>query len=101
MLYNQGLNTEEINSISCSDYLKDLIIKLNSTNSKDELLNLIFKLFTIYGLNTPFIFSVYSDLTNSGYNILHLSSGGLGLPDRDYYFDDDENLILEKIIKII
>ena len=93
VLYNQGLNIEEINSISCRDYLKDLIIKLNKTNNKDELLNLIFKLFTIYGLDTPFAFSVYSDLENSEYNILHLSSGGLGLPDRDYYFDDDKSEI--------
>ena len=99
VLYNQGLNIEEINSISCKDYLKDLIKQINNVDNKDNLLNLTFNLFTIYGLDTPFIFTVYSDLENSEYNILHLSSGGLGLPDRDYYFDIDKSKIRESYKK--
>ena len=48
VLYNQGLNIEEINSISCKDYLKDLIKQINNVDNKDNLLNLTFNLFTIY-----------------------------------------------------
>ena len=33
------------------------------------------------------------DQENSSLNILHLAQTGLGLPDRDYYFDDDESVV--------
>ena len=43
-----------------------------------------------YGLS-PF-FSIYAspDYKKSDWTICHLSQGGLGLPDRDYYFDNDK-----------
>jgi putative endopeptidase len=34
--------------------------------------------------------SVYADMKNSAKNLLYISQGGLGMPNRDYYFDNDE-----------
>ena len=43
-----------------------------------------------YGIS-PF-FSIYAspDYKKSEWSICHLAQGGLGLPDRDYYFDEDK-----------
>lgn len=43
-----------------------------------------------YGVEAPFRFSAAPDKANSGWYIAQLSQGGLGLPDRDYYFDEDK-----------
>ena len=96
VLYDQGLNLEEINSKSCHDYMKDKFTKISKIKSKEELLNFIFNTFVKHGINTPFVFSVYSDFSNSDHNILHIFTDGLGLPDRDYYIDSDKTEISEK-----
>jgi len=40
-----------------------------------------------------FSFSVFADLMNSKINTAYLSQGGLGLPDKDYYFSDEERMV--------
>ena len=42
------------------------------------------------GVNSPVLFSVNQDQKDPTQYIGYLSQGGLGLPDRDYYFKDDE-----------
>lgn len=42
-------------------------------------------------VSTPFIsIGVQGDLNNSAMNAVYLGANGLGLPDRDYYLDQDE-----------
>lgn len=41
------------------------------------------------GIKVPFALDVYQDAKNSTRNIVQLSQSGLGLPDRDYYVNDD------------
>ncbi|MCK8523374.1 M13 family metallopeptidase [Aquimarina sp. D1M17] len=42
-------------------------------------------------VSSPFIgFGVQADLNNSKMNAVYLGQNGLGLPDRDYYLDQDE-----------
>jgi len=42
-------------------------------------------------VSSPFIsLGAGADLNNSSMNTVYLGSGGLGLPDRDYYLDQDE-----------
>jgi len=41
------------------------------------------------GADVLFNFDSGSDFKNAGQNIAQLDQGGLGLPDRDYYFKDD------------
>ena len=43
-----------------------------------------------YSLISPYI---SPDQENSAVNIVHLGQTGLGLPDRDYYFKEDESVI--------
>ena len=42
------------------------------------------------GIPNPFSFYVSQDAKDSSVYRVHLSQGGLGLPDRDYYLEDDE-----------
>lgn len=42
------------------------------------------------GVGALFGSYVYQDEKNSEKMVLHLFQGGIGLPDRDYYFDNDE-----------
>ena len=43
-----------------------------------------------YGLNSPMEMWQYADAKNPGVYAFYLSQGGIGLPDREYYFKDDE-----------
>jgi predicted metalloendopeptidase len=53
-----------------------------------------------YGGRTFFDFAVFPDLRNSNYNAAYLSSGSIGLPERDYYVkeDADSKNIREKYV---
>ena len=43
-----------------------------------------------YGISAFFSMGASPDNKNSDHSILQISQGGLGLPDRDYYFDEDK-----------
>jgi putative endopeptidase len=93
-LYDQGLkDLENINSLSPGDQAKNYINSYLNCETKEELLDVIFRIQVLHGFNTPFSFSVYSDLADSSKKILHIFTRGLGLPDRDYYFQDDKEEI--------
>ena len=55
----------------------------------------------LYGLSV--LFSKYSspDKSDANHSLLTLTQGGLGLPDRDYYFDEDKADKRDKYIKYI
>jgi putative endopeptidase len=42
-----------------------------------------------YGVDAPFNFNALPDFKNSSLNIATFGQAGLGLPDRDYYFNED------------
>ena len=96
ILYDQGLNLTEINSIKASISVKPYLEKIENCKTKDDLLQQIFNINVKHGMNSPFQFSVYSDFDDSKRNILHIFTGGLGLPDRDYYFQSDKEEIRSK-----
>lgn len=96
ILYNQGLDIDTINNTTPREYIDQFITKINNANTKEELLETIFNLHYLHGFSTPIHLSSYSDLQNSDNIILHLFTGGLGLPDRDYYFLNDKEEIREK-----
>jgi len=72
-------------------------------NCKDilELRHLVIDLFMLNGITCTNSFYVYNDFVDSKKNILHIGSGGLGLPDRDYYFKPDKAKITEDYKKFI
>ena len=88
ILYNQGLDIE---SRKNTNEIKDYVNKIYDTKSMDELLKLVVDYQMTWNIGSPFYFSVYNDFDNANMNILHLFTGGLGLPDRDYYFLDSKS----------
>ena len=85
-----GMDVNTINSFDPIVIVEPYILRISNAISKDDLLEQIFQLHTLHGFSTPVLFSSYSDFNNSKFNILHLFTGGLGLPDRDYYFEEDK-----------
>jgi putative endopeptidase len=49
--------------------------------------------FHMYGIGSLFGFFGSTDIKNSEMNIAHLSQGGLGMSDRDYYLNDDDRTV--------
>lgn len=86
-LYEQGLKENERKDTEIYYYLD----QINSSNSITELLNLVVDYETSWNIGSPFHFSIYSDFDDANLNILHLFTGGLGLPDRDYYFLENKS----------
>ena len=86
---NTDLASELINQ---NGFLDDM----ERVTSISELNEVIFTHFRQYGISTPVSYFVYNDFNDSDRYILHVSSGGLGLPDRDYYFDEDKADIRDK-----
>ena len=80
LFFNQGMNHDNISLIL------NKLEEINGIKSINELLNYSF--LKKIGASFPVELSVSSDFNDSSVNIIHLDSGGLGLPDRDYYFGD-------------
>jgi len=74
--------------------------RINSIKDQRGLLETIARLQYI-GVNAMFSSYVAQDEKNSDRYALHLSQGGLGLPDRDYYFDTDSRakMLREEYLK--
>jgi putative endopeptidase len=76
--------------------------KINKVNSTDELMKVIAEMQTC-GISPLFSFFIGQDLMQSSVNKVYLYQGGIGLPERDYYFNDDTRTknIREKYIQHI
>lgn len=77
ILYNQKSTN--------NDYF-EYIEKINNISTISELLNLMFEYQLLFNTNNPIIFDIESDFNNSNNYILHINTGGLGLPNKNYYF---------------
>jgi len=69
--------------------LKEELARIDAVNNKSELVNL-FAHFEVTGIAKPFGLFIDQDLKQSDKYITYLNQGGLGLPDRDYYLNNDE-----------
>ena len=75
-------------AVNHSDYVPvDVITKIKSCTTMEELRRTVIDVFSLYNIIQAHNFNVSSDMNDSNTNILHLYSSGLGLPDRDYYFN--------------
>ena len=68
--------------------LKPDLDRIDALSSKAGIVNVLVPLHLI-GVNALFGFSSGADFKNSMLVIAQADQGGLGLPDRDYYFKDD------------
>jgi putative endopeptidase len=63
--------------------------RIQAIQNKQDLLDVTAHLQYI-GVGAMFSLAIFQDEKDSEKYALHLYQGGLGLPDRDYYFDEDE-----------
>lgn len=89
LIYESFLDTLARNKAGANPVLP-YMEKLSSISSISEIQSL-FANYPTYFSNPFFGFSVYSDPEDSSMNIAYLSTGSLGLPDRDYYLNEDED----------
>ena len=68
--------------------LKPLLDQIDSIQSIPQLLHMVAELNKL-GSNTAFSLYATQDLKKSDQMALYLNQGGLGLPNRDYYFNTD------------
>lgn len=66
-------------------------VAAKSKNDKAALAKALGELVHDYGVTSFFSIGVSPDNKNSNHSICQVSQGGLGLPDRDYYFDQDKD----------
>lgn len=87
-LYAMGMDSVRLNKEGAAP-LKPFIDRINAM-SKENLAELLAWMHN--GVTSSFFSSgVGTDSKNSDRNILHISEAGLGLGDRDYYLEENEN----------
>uniref|UniRef100_A0A6C0J6C1 Peptidase M13 C-terminal domain-containing protein n=1 Tax=viral metagenome TaxID=1070528 RepID=A0A6C0J6C1_9ZZZZ len=91
-LYIQSLN---ITNTKPKEVVKTFLDKINTINDKVQLQDFINNQFFLYGISTPVSYYVDLDL-HTPYYILHVGTAGLGLPDKEYYLDDNYKDICKK-----
>jgi putative endopeptidase len=69
--------------------INDLLKKIDAVKDVQSLVETMAFL-KVKGSGSIFSYYVYIDAKNSTQNTFYLSQGGLGLPDRDYYFPADD-----------
>ena len=86
--YLSGMITNRINHYSYRP-LQPLIDQANKVGSPEELARILGTLHG-KGIGAGFTYSVDPDRKDSTRYLMSLFQGGLGMPDRDYYFLEDE-----------
>lgn len=72
--------------------VKDLFDAIDAASSLEELQDVMAELH-VYSISPFFNISVFGDLMNSEMNAFYVVSGGMGLPNRDYYTKDDSRSV--------
>jgi len=93
--YFTAMDTITIEKVKLSPINPELAV-IDGINDIPSLIKAI-TYFHSVGIATAFDLGVYQDMKNSEINALYLSQGGLGLPNRDYYFNKDTRT--QKIVK--
>ena len=86
-LWTQGQDETHLNATQFSHVLGSQFAAIDAVSSVPELVNLILE-FCNCGINVPLDFSPTPDLKDSENMILEVDRHGLGLQDRDVYFDE-------------
>lgn len=75
--------------------LTPITAELSMINNIQDIKGLIKAITSLHAAGIPVAFDlgVYQDMKNSEINALYLSQGGLGLPNRDYYFNKDARTV--------
>ena len=99
ILYKQGLNNN-----SNKEDIKHVVFFLNIINNittTDKLFDEIMNVMLRFNISSPLEVYVSADYDEPKFNILHITSCGLGLPDRDYYtVDTPEHIKIRQKYKL-
>jgi len=87
-LYRSFVDTARIESLGATPVRADLQ-RIAAVSSREQFPEL-FATLRRMGVGTPFSFGVGQDQGNSSRYAVSLGQSGLGLPDRDYYLNNDE-----------
>lgn len=72
--------------------LKPYLSQIDAIKNPNDLVNVI-SMMQQLGAGPLYSMYVSQDMKNSEKNMLYLTQGGLGLPDRDYYFNTDSRTV--------
>lgn len=86
--YNVGMDTVKIEKEGLTPLTKELE-RIDAISNKSDLITEIAHMH-IYTASPLFFFTSSTDAKNSEYEIAGIWQGGLGLPDRDYYVENDD-----------
>lgn len=86
--YTSAMDTNTIEKNGIKD-LQPELDRINKISNLKDLTETV-AYFNTIGVPLFFDFGIYQDLMNSDKNIIYLYQGGLGLPNRDYYFNTDQ-----------
>ncbi|MGL4582014.1 MAG: M13 family metallopeptidase [Flavobacterium sp.] len=89
-IYQTYLDDAKRNELGVNP-LKPYLDKINAIKTPEDATKLINELVAEGGLGLYSIY-VYADAKNSQANAVYLSTGSLGLPDRDYYVLNDKDI---------
>jgi putative endopeptidase len=87
-LYSSYMDMEKRDALGVAP-LKSEFIRIAAIKNYDELA-VYFARSSKYGLAAPFVVGQYVDFKNPETYMIYSFQAGLGLPDREYYFKEDE-----------
>lgn len=87
--FTAGMDENAINQAGYQP-IKTYLDQIDAISGKEELVKTLSNLYKD-GVASVFHFYSTADAKNSAMTIAGLYQGGLGLPDRDYYFEDSED----------
>jgi len=90
-LYNSFMDTERLDELGMQP-LEEELARIDSIADKDELSS-YFARAGLQGAGGPFNLYIWVDAKDSTRYVTYMWQSGLGLPDRDYYFKDDERSV--------
>ncbi len=86
-LYNLGMDTMRIEKEGINP-IKSELAKIDKIKNRKDIQNQIAH-FHHLGISTTFSLGGSADPKNSEFVICHIGQGGIGLPDREYYLEND------------
>ena len=86
----QAIELAGINPIQPILDLCDAASEACKNQDKATFAEVIGKFVSLYGISNFFCIGASPDNKNSNHSICQMCQGGIGLPDRDYYFDEDK-----------
>ena len=90
-LFRSYMNTDARDAAGIAP-IQSILDEINNLKDKDALAAFFAKSQT-YGINSPLAFYVSVDAKDSSSYATHVWQNGLGLPDKDYYFNNAERFV--------